>query len=60
MNLDRLSSFALISIYGAYIYYSVTVFGGDADWLVHCVKDAVYFYEVTSSDVTKIRCIYWL
>lgn len=31
MELDRASSFSLIGIYGAYIYYSVQVFGGDAD-----------------------------
>ena len=31
MELDRFSSFLLIGIYGAYIYYSVEAFGGDAD-----------------------------
>lgn len=31
MQLDRLSSFALISIYMAYIWFSVSAFGEDKD-----------------------------
>ena len=31
MELDRMSSFFLIGIYGAYIFYSILTFGGDAD-----------------------------
>ena len=31
MDLNRSSSLLLIAIYVAYIYYSVSVFGGDAD-----------------------------
>ena len=31
MELDRISSFLLIGIYVAYIYYSIDAFGGDTD-----------------------------
>ena len=31
MQLDRLSSLALIGIYGCYVWYSISVFSNDVD-----------------------------